>query len=225
MSLFQVTSLKKSFVRAEERIHVLRGVNFTLAAGKSLAITGASGSGKSTLLHCLGLLEDFDEGQILLHEQNYGDLEKSEKLLIRREKIGFVFQFHYLMAELSAIENVSLPLLIAGLSQSHAEERAKDWLNRVGLSHRLKHRPRELSGGEQQRVAIARALIHEPSVIIADEPTGNLDSETEARVFSVFLERIQDLNSSLIVATHNLELATQMDAHFQLKGGRLEAAE
>lgn len=178
--------------------------------------------GKSTLLHCLGLLDIPDSGEIRINDQVVQFDSKDKLAQNRRRSIGFVFQFHYLMAELSAAENVAVPLLIQGVSQAEAIERSKLWLGRVGLSHRLTHRPAELSGGEQQRVAIARALVHQPKVILADEPTGNLDPDTARQVFDVLKEECRKLNSILMMATHNMELARNLDAVKTLHRGVLE---
>lgn len=223
MRVLEAKSIAKSYHRASNTISVLRDVSLSLNAGDTLAITGASGVGKSSLLHCLGLLDEFDDGQLLLSDLDVKDLNPRELLLLRQEKIGFVFQFHYLMAELSALENVMLPLMIARHKKSHCAEQATKALVEVGLSERIEHKPTELSGGEQQRVAIARALVHEPKLIICDEPTGNLDTETESRVFDVLKSRAHDLNAALIVATHNLEIAAQMDRQVKLVEGRLVA--
>lgn len=214
--------LHKSYHRLGQKISVLAGVSFELEPGKSLAVVGASGVGKSTLLHCLGLLDIPDRGEIRINDQAIRFDSKDKLAQDRRRSIGFVFQFHYLMAELSAVENVAIPLLIQGVSQGESFERAKLWLSRVGLSHRLLHRPAELSGGEQQRVAIARALVHQPKVILADEPTGNLDPDTARQVFDVLKEECRKLNSILMMATHNMELARNLDAVKTLHRGILE---
>jgi len=216
----RVVNLHKSYIQMKNRIPVLNGVSFELQNGRSLAIVGASGIGKSTLLHCLGLIDQMDEGEIFIEGLPI-PVEEKLRCKARREAIGFVFQFHYLMGELTALENVSIPLLLAGVSREAAVKRAQEWLERVGLGHRLTHRPAELSGGEQQRVAIARALVHQPKIILADEPTGNLDPETARKVFEVLVQQCKSLNSILIMATHNLELARNLDQMSNLHKGVL----
>ncbi|MDB5038697.1 MAG: lolD 3 [Bacteriovoracaceae bacterium] len=217
---FRVENLKKSYYQMKNPIPVLNGVSFELQKGESLAVVGASGIGKSTLLHCLGLIDQMDSGEIFLDGSPVPKKEKA-RCETRRETIGFVFQFHYLMAELTALENVTIPLLLSGVSRDNAEAKAEAWLQRVGLGHRLHHRPAELSGGEQQRVAIARALVHSPKIILADEPTGNLDPETAGKVFEVLVEQCKSLDSILIMATHNLELAKNLSRVASLQKGVL----
>jgi lipoprotein-releasing system ATP-binding protein len=202
------------------RISVLTDVSFELQKGQSLAIVGESGIGKSTLLHCLGLIDRMDRGEIHLEGSLVPQSEKSRSE-IRRKSIGFVFQFHYLMSELTSLENVMVPLLLQKVSKQEAESRASRGLERVGLSHRKTHRPAELSGGEQQRVAIARALVNNPKVILADEPTGNLDPETARKVFDVLKDQCKSLDSILIMATHNYELAKNLDRVARLQKGVL----
>lgn len=221
---FKVENLHKAYRQRGENIAVLSGVELSLEPGDSLAIVGQSGVGKSTLLHCLGLLDSFDQGRIslqgdLLAEGGRAELSSAQQ---RRRHVGFVFQFHYLMAELTAEENVMVPLLLSGTSQADASRKAANILGSVGLSHRLHHRPSELSGGEQQRVAIARALVHEPKLILADEPTGNLDPKTAESVFHVLKDQCLRLKAILIMATHNLELAKYLDHQKTLLGGKLQ---
>ncbi len=220
MSLLEVRKLQKSFWQGGVEVPVLRELDLSLQQGQSLAITGASGVGKSTLLHCLGLIESFDQGEIYFEGQSVVSLSEAERVRLRREKIGFVFQFHYLMAELSALENVMIPLRMLGISPQECSQQASFWLDKVGLSHRLNHRPAALSGGEQQRVAIARALVKRPRLILADEPTGNLDPETAQKVFDVLKERCRELNASLLITTHNLDLASKLELQTHMKGGR-----
>jgi len=214
-------NLKKSFWQGKNEIPVLKGVDLELEVGETVAIVGASGIGKATLLHCLGLLEKADSGEIFVDGEEIGSLFDERALDCRKKKIGFVFQFHYLMSELSAVENVMLPLLIQNSSKKEATAKAEDYLNRVGLSHRLFHLPKELSGGEQQRVSIARALVHEPKLIIADEPTGNLDPATGQAVFDILVEKALSMNTSVVMATHNLTLAKSMKRTLSLSEGRL----
>lgn len=216
----RVQNLFKSYRRQDTEIPVLKGLNLSIERGQSLAVVGSSGVGKSTLLHCLGLLDAADRGEIFL-DSDLVDSIHGSRVETRRKKIGFVFQFHYLMAELSALENVSIPLLLDHQAPEEAETQAKYWLERVGLKDRMSHRPAELSGGEQQRVSIARALVHKPTLILADEPTGNLDPETARKVFDVLKEQCKSLNSILIMATHNLELAGNLDRKQTLQKGVL----
>ncbi len=220
MQGLEVLNLTKSYKGRVEQIFVLNGVSFKITSGQSLSVVGSSGIGKSTLLHCLGLIDKIDQGEIKIDGETISS-DENRRTEVRREQIGFVFQFHYLMSDLTALENVTIPLLLARKSKLEAETKAKNWLDRVGLSHRLKHRPAELSGGEQQRVAIARALVHEPKIILADEPTGNLDPETARKVFDVLKEQCKSLNSILIMATHNLELAGNLDKTMTLRKGAL----
>jgi len=221
MSILEVRHLQKSFWQGGNQIPVLKDFNAQIDAGQSLAITGESGVGKSTLLHCLGLLDSFEAGEILFEGQSISELSEKDRVLLRREKIGFVFQFHYLMAELSALENVMIPLKLLGRDESECRRKASFWLEKVGLAHRLEHRPGALSGGEQQRVAIARALVKEPKIIFADEPTGNLDPETAKKVFTVLEERCRELNAAFLMTTHNMELAGRLQKQGHLKEGRL----
>ena len=214
-------NLSKSFWQGESEIPVLKNVNLELEVGETVAIVGASGIGKTTLLHCLGLLERADSGEIILDGEEIGSLFDERALDCRKKKIGFVFQFHYLMSELSAVENVMLPLLIQNFSKKEAMAKSEYYLNKVGLSHRLLHLPKELSGGEQQRVSIARALVHEPKLIIADEPTGNLDPATGHAVFDILVEKALSMNTCVVMATHNLTLAKCMKRTLSLSEGLL----
>ncbi len=216
-----VESLRKSYRRAEEQIDVLQGLHLRLNKGESLAVVGSSGSGKSTLLHCLGLIDSIDGGSITLNGLEISNVNVEGRAQLRSEYLGFIFQFHYLMSDLSAIENVMVPLLMKGVPQEEATTRSKSMLDRVGLTHRLQHRPSELSGGEQQRVAIARALVNNPRVILADEPTGNLDPDTARKVFDVLVEQCKALEAILIMATHNLELAKNLQSVATLSKGIL----
>lgn len=216
----RVVNLHKSYTQLTNSIPVLRGVSFECLAGESLAIVGASGIGKSTLLHCLGLIDRIDQGEIYFSGSPSPADEKA-RCEFRKSSIGFVFQFHYLMAELTALENVMIPLLLSGVQPHEASQRATEWLQRVQLSHRITHRPAELSGGEQQRVAIARALVNKPKIILADEPTGNLDPETARKVFDVLRDQCKSLNSILIMATHNYDLAKNLDKLSTLDKGVL----
>jgi lipoprotein-releasing system ATP-binding protein len=203
---------------------VLRGVDLVLQPGEIVALVAPSGTGKSTLLHLAGLLEMPDSGDVFVEGQDAGRLSDTERTRIRRDKIGFVYQFHHLLAEFSAMENVVLPQMIAGVSRRAARERAVGLLGAFGLASRVGHLPGKLSGGEQQRVAIARALANKPAVILADEPTGNLDAGTSDTVFSELLRIVRDQGVAALIATHNRELAGRMDRVVTLRDGRVVAA-
>jgi len=202
---------------------VLRGANLTLAAGEIVALVAPSGTGKSTLLHLAGLLEKPDSGAVFVDGVDAGKLSDPERTRVRRDRIGFVYQFHHLLAEFTALENVTLPQMIAGVGKRVARERAAGLLDAFGLSARLAHLPGKLSGGEQQRVAIARALANRPAVILADEPTGNLDVGTSDRVFGELLRIVRDQGVACLIATHNAELAGRMDRVVTLRNGLIVA--
>ena len=211
----------KSFARDGERVDVLKGVSLAVAAGELVSIAGPSGVGKSTLLHLLGGLERPTGGKICYGETNLAELTDLALARFRNRHAGFVFQFHHLLPEFSAVENVMLPLLIRRATQAAARERAAALLGRVGLSGRLRHRPGELSGGEQQRVAIARALVGEPAVLLADEPTGNLDSKTGEEVFELLRELNRETRLTCILITHNEALARRTDRVLRMLDGRM----
>ena len=211
----------KSFARDGERVEVLKGVSLAVAVGELVSIAGPSGVGKSTLLHLLGGLERPTGGKISYGETNLAELTDLALARFRNRHAGFVFQFHHLLPEFSAVENVMLPLLIRRATPAAARERAAALLGRVGLSGRLRHRPGELSGGEQQRVAIARALVGEPAVLLADEPTGNLDSKTGEEVFELLRELNQETRLTCILITHNEELARRTDRVLRMLDGRM----
>jgi lipoprotein-releasing system ATP-binding protein len=217
----QLRGVERTFVQGTERLHVLRGVNLALRAGEVAALVGPSGAGKSTLLHIAGLLERADGGEVVIDGQPASRMSETERTLARRAKLGFVYQFHHLLPEFSALENVMMPLIIAGMSKSEARKRAATLLERLGLGARLKHRPARLSGGEQQRVAIARAVVHGPKVLLADEPTGNLDNATAEVVFGELLGLVREHQLAALIATHNPELAARMDRVVHLKDGLL----
>jgi lipoprotein-releasing system ATP-binding protein len=202
-------------------LDVLRGVDLRVESGEMLAIIGESGSGKSTLLHILGGLDRPTAGDVLLADRLLSDRSDEELAAARNVGVGFVFQFHHLLREFSALENVSLPLRIAGRAVDEAESRARDLLERVGLGGRLHHRPAELSGGEQQRTAVARALAAAPGVVLADEPSGNLDRANGERLHDLLAEVVRDLGVGMVVVTHNISLAERARAVYQLKEGRL----
>ncbi|MBL9066355.1 MAG: ABC transporter ATP-binding protein [Sphingopyxis sp.] len=219
----ELVGLKRSFTQGEVTIDVLRGVDAHLKRGEIVALLGPSGSGKSTMLQAVGLLEGGFDGTIRIDGADVTQYEQGERTKTRREKIGFVYQFHHLLPDFNAIENVVLPQLIRGAGQAEAEERAADLLARLGLGERLHHKPSKLSGGEQQRVAVARALANRPLLVLADEPTGNLDEATADRVFDQFVKLVRDHGSAALVATHNERLAARMDRVLRLHDGRIEA--
>lgn len=214
--------LKRSFTQGEVTIEVLRGVNLAIQPGEIVALLGPSGSGKSTLLQAVGLLEGGFKGSIRLKGEEASELDDDGRTRLRRELLGFVYQFHHLLPEFNAVENVVLPQLVRGAEPSSAVARARQLLAALGLSERLDHRPSKLSGGEQQRVAVARALANKPPLVLADEPTGNLDEHTADAVLSEFLSLVRDEGSAALVATHNERLAAKMDRIVRLHEGRLE---
>jgi lipoprotein-releasing system ATP-binding protein len=223
--MIQLLNLSKTFIKDGNRIEVLRELNFEIAKGQSLAILGVSGSGKSTLIHILGTLDHPTSGSVLFDNVNVFEWNEDKLSQFRNRKIGFVFQFHNLLPEFTSLENTMMPALIQGLSQREARERAMALLNEVGLSDRLTHKPGELSGGEQQRVAVARALVMEPEIILADEPTGNLDTETGRKVEDLLMRIHQNNNITLVVVTHNKSLADRMSQSIGLKDGKIEHRE
>ena len=221
-AVLELTGLSRSFRQGEETIEVLRGVNMTVARGEIVGLLGPSGSGKSTLLQAVGLLEGGFEGSIRIAGSEAARLDAAGRTAVRRDRLGFVYQFHHLLPDFNAMENVVLPVLIHGAEQARAEERAASLLTALGLGHRLTHRPSQLSGGEQQRVAVARALANRPALVLADEPTGNLDEHTADVVLSEFLRLVREEGSAAVVATHNERLARKMDRVVRLHEGRLD---
>jgi lipoprotein-releasing system ATP-binding protein len=217
-----VNGLKRSFQQAGVTIHVLRGVNLTVGAGEIVALLGPSGSGKSTLLQAVGLLEGGFEGSIRINGEEAAQLDNDGRTRIRRDLLGFVYQFHHLLPDFNAAENVILPQLIRGAEPDAARTRADSLLTSLGLGERLTHRPSQLSGGEQQRVAVGRALANRPSLVLADEPTGNLDEATADVVFAEFLSLVRGEGSAALVATHNERIAAKMDRVLRLHDGVLE---
>jgi len=216
-----VAGLTRSFVQGEVTIEVLRGVDLTVGAGEIVALLGASGTGKSTLLQAVGLLEGGFGGSIRIDGEQAAKLDSAGRTRVRRDKLGFVYQFHHLLPDFNAAENVVLPQLIQDRSRREADERAASLLTALGLGHRLTHRPSELSGGEQQRVAVARALANRPALVLADEPTGNLDEATADVVLAEFLRLVRGEGSAALVATHNERMALKMDRVVRLHDGRL----
>ena len=211
----------RSYGDGPSALHVLRGASFTLRPGELVALIAPSGAGKSTLLHLAGLLERPDGGDVLVGGESCGAMDDAARTIMRRHQIGFVYQFHHLLPELTAHENIVLPQLIAGRAKSDAEERAAGLLAVMGLSGRVTHRPSEMSGGEQQRVAIARAVANNPKVLLADEPTGNLDPETSEHVFSMLAQLVRGSGLAALIATHNHALAARMDRTITLHGGQV----
>jgi lipoprotein-releasing system ATP-binding protein len=219
----KLTDIHRTFNKGKpNEVKVLEGVTMSLAAGEVVALVAPSGAGKSTLLHIAGLLDKVDSGTVEIGGKVASGRSDRMQTRTRRNSIGFIYQFHHLLPEFSAVENITLPQRAAGVSRDEAQVRAEDLLSKVGLSHRLTHRPGELSGGEQQRVAFCRALANGPSVLLADEPTGNLDPETSDRVFETLLELVRETGLSALIATHNLDLAARMDRVLTLSQGRLE---
>jgi len=217
----RLEQLERAYAQGERLIEVLKGATASFCPGEAVALLGPSGAGKSTLLHIAGLLEQPDRGAVIIDGVNCGNLGDAERTRIRRAEIGFVYQFHHLLPEFSALENVVLPQLILGLSRSEADSRATQLLEALGLGERADHRPSQLSGGEQQRVAIARAVANGPKFLLADEPTGNLDPPTAERVFEQLLSLIRQSGVAALIATHNLDLAARMDRTLRLVDGVL----
>jgi lipoprotein-releasing system ATP-binding protein len=220
--VLEVRGLKRSFQQGGETIHVLRGVDLDVRRGEIVALLGPSGSGKSTMLQAVGLLEGGFDGSIRISGEEAARLDNDGRTRVRRDVLGFVYQFHHLLPDFNAMENVLLPQLIHGAEPEVARVRAESLLSSLGLGHRLTHRPSQLSGGEQQRVAVARALANRPALVLADEPTGNLDEATADVVFAEFLELVRGEGSAALVATHNERIAGKMDRVLRLHEGVLE---
>lgn len=219
--VLSLRGVERRYKSGDRTLHVLRGVDLDLFPGEMAGLIGPSGSGKSTLLHVAGLLEQPDAGSVTFNGQDALKMSDKERTLVRRLQVGFVYQFHHLLPELNAIDNVASPLMINGVSRSRARKRAQDLLHSMGLKERDHHRPGQLSGGEQQRVAIARSLANKPKVLIADEPTGNLDPTTSRVVFQNLLDIAKQEGVAVLVATHNVELTSYMDRVLTLQEGHL----
>jgi lipoprotein-releasing system ATP-binding protein len=218
----ELRDVRRVFRLAGTELNVLNGVDLALRPGEIVALVGPSGAGKSTLLHVAGLLERPGGGAVLIGGEDCGSLSDERRTLLRRSEIGFVYQFHHLLPEFSALENVMLPQMIAGVARRPARRKAAELLDRVGLAPRIRHRPARLSGGEQQRVAIVRALANDPRILLADEPTGNLDHATGDGVLSTLLDLVRHTGLAALIATHNLELARRLDRIVALEDGRLK---
>lgn len=219
--LVMAKGLNKQYKQGGNVLNILNNVDMRICAGEITALVGPSGSGKSSLLHILGLLDSATSGQIIMGGEDIARISDGARTKLRSSHIGFIYQFHHLLPEFSAVENVALPLVIAGVGMKEAQAKAMVLLEQLGLGHRVKHRPAELSGGEQQRVAIARALVNDPYLLFADEPTGNLDPETSGEVFDLLLSVVRNRGIGALVATHNMELANQMDRILEVKSGRI----
>ncbi len=216
-----LTGIDRNYGQGETLLSILKGADFSLSAGETVALVAPSGTGKSTLLHVAGLLEHPDAGEVIVGGEACSGLSEDRRTAVRRRSIGFVYQFHHLLPEFSALENIMMPQLIAGLSMAEAKERAAQLLDYMRIGHRADHRPAELSGGEQQRVAIARAVANAPLVLLADEPTGNLDPETASYVFSALRALVRQSGLAALIATHNHELAQRMDRCVTIVDGKI----
>ncbi|EOG7788502.1 lipoprotein-releasing ABC transporter ATP-binding protein LolD [Vibrio fluvialis] len=220
-NLLRCHQVCKTYQEGDLQTQVLKGVSFELQKGELASIIGSSGSGKSTLLHILGALDDATQGHVEFLGQQLSALSSNKQAKIRNQHLGFVYQFHHLLADFSALENVAMPLLIGGKKVGQAKQDAAALLERVGLSHRLEHRPSELSGGERQRVAIARALVNKPDLVLADEPTGNLDHKTALSIYDLMRELNRESGTAFLVVTHDGELAAKMDRRLHMQDGLL----
>lgn len=223
-SVLACRNLHKCFVQGPEQLNILNDINLDIGRGERIAIVGPSGAGKTTLLHMLGGLDTPSQGSVLVSGKDIAKMNDRERSRLRNRELGFVYQFHHLLAEFSALENAAMPLLIAGEKRATAFARSSELLDRVGLGHRLQHRPAQLSGGERQRVAIARALANSPACVLLDEPTGNLDGDTAESVQALLLELNRELQISLVIVTHDMRLAHRMDRILSLADGQLQEA-
>lgn len=220
-TIFSCENLSKSYHDGTAIVSVLKGIDFSVKAGDRMAIVGPSGSGKSTLLHLLGGLDKPSEGEVLMQGVDWQSLTEKKRCQLRNRELGFVYQFHHLLPEFTAMENVAMPLLLGDIPVTVAREQALMMLDKVGLAHRVTHKPAQLSGGERQRVAIARALVHQPKCVLADEPTGNLDHATAVKIFELMLNLNEQFNTALVIVTHDKQLAERMDKIYAIQDGML----
>ena len=218
-TVLELQNIKRWFGDGEKKLEVLKGVNLKINKGEIVALEGPSGSGKSTLLYVTGLLDKPSSGELYLAGQSCAKMKEAERTQTRRKYLGFVYQSHLLLPDFTCLENVMMPLLISGVDKEIAIQKATELLDKMGLKHRLKHRPGEMSGGEQQRVAVARALVHSPALLLADEPTGNLDPKTSEKVFAELLSIVRETGLSALIATHNPTLADKMDRQVRIENG------
>ncbi|MBY0377713.1 MAG: lipoprotein-releasing ABC transporter ATP-binding protein LolD [Gammaproteobacteria bacterium] len=219
--VIETRGLSKTYQDGQIKVEVLKEIDFVVQPGELVAVIGASGSGKSTLLHLLGGLDKYTAGEVRIIGQEWSQQSEAKRCQLRNEKVGFVYQLHHLLPEFNVLENVCMPLLIAGIEPAEAEEKARAILDRVGLSHRISHRVGELSGGERQRTAIARALVRQPACVLADEPTGNLDQNTAEKVYDLFVELNRAYQTSLVMVTHDMRLATRLEKVYQIVDKKL----
>ena len=221
-NILEIKNLSKSYIQGNNNLEILKDLNFTVAKGDNIALVGASGCGKSTFLQIIALLDKADYGDINYLGEDYANLSDYKRTVFRRNNIGFIYQFHYLMPELTALENVMLPLLIQGSNMKMAKQEANSLFAHMGILNRSSHKPSQLSGGEQQRVAIARGLIHQPKILLADEPTGNLDPKNANKILQLFMQEIKYRKQTTIVVTHNMELAAQFNKIITINSGKIE---
>jgi len=223
-TIISCQNITKRFTEGKLDVEVLKGVTLDIHAGEKIAIVGSSGSGKSTLLHILGGLDLATEGSVYILDKDIAKLSDTERGILRNQSLGFIYQFHHLLPEFTALENIAMPLLIRGLAVAEASSMAEEILTKVGLGKRTKHKPGQLSGGERQRAAIARALVSKPQAILADEPTGNLDHKTAQQIFDLMQELNQEMKTAFIIVTHDMQLAEKMDKIYTLIDGQLSKA-
>ncbi|HPF79208.1 MAG TPA: ABC transporter ATP-binding protein [Alphaproteobacteria bacterium] len=219
--ILKTQQLTRIYHQAGESLTILHNVDLEIKSGEIVALVGPSGSGKSTFLQTVGLLDKATSGDLIINDQSVANMNDKERTMMRRKFIGFVYQFHYLLPEFTALENVVIPQMVAGVKRKEAEEKAKSLLTSLKMDHRFDHRPARLSGGEQQRVAIARALANDPKLLLADEPTGNLDPETSETVFELLIDLVRECGIGAVIATHNMQIAERMDRILELKGGKI----